>query len=100
LPAENRAELVAFQKKVGALARSVNAASDEVEAFGQKIKYFKAVVKSLTKGGEVVSAEIRTVEKKLTAIGTKVYGDSTLLKIDKDAGPGIVDRINTLRQPF
>jgi len=95
LPAENRAELVAFQKKVGALARSVNAASDEVEALGQKVKYFKAAVKSLTKGGEEVSAEIRTVEKKLTEIGTKLYGDRTLLKIDKDAEPGIVDRINT-----
>jgi hypothetical protein len=95
LPAENRAELVAFQKKVGALARSVNAASEEVEALGQKIKFFKAAAKSLTKGGEEIAAEIRSVEKKINEIGIKLYGDSTLLKIDKDAEPGIVDRINT-----
>jgi len=34
------------------------------------------------------------VEKKINEIRTKLYGDSTLLKIDKDAEPGIVERIN------
>ena len=96
LPAENRAELVAFQKKVGALSRSVNAASDEVEAISQKIKHFKAAVESLTQGGEEVSAGMRSVEKKINEIKMKLYGDSVLLKTDKDAEPGIVERINTV----
>lgn len=81
---------------MAALTRSVNAASDEVEALGQKIKYFKAAVKSLTQGKEDVSAEIRSVEKKINEMGNKLYGDSTLLKIEKDAEPGIVDRINAV----
>jgi len=96
LPAENRAELVTFQKRVTALSRSVNAASDEVEALGQKIKHFKAAVKGLTQGGEEVSGGIRSVEKKINEIRMKLYGDSILPKIDKDGEPGIVERVNTV----
>jgi photosystem II stability/assembly factor-like uncharacterized protein len=94
LPAENRAELLAFQKKVADLSREVNAASSLVRDLNEKARHFRVAFKSLNSPESELLADIQAMEQKLRDIERQLFGDATLEKLDKDAEPGLVRRIN------
>lgn len=94
LPAEDRAELVEFQKKVRELRRAVNACSRIVSDLSKRVQHYKVALKSVTASDEELITEIKTMEKKIKEIQRKLFGDPTLRKIDKDAVPGLSSRIN------
>jgi len=96
LPAEDRAELVSFQKEVRELNRAVNAASNLVRELDDKIQHFKVAMKSVTTQEAELHADIKTVEKKVAEIQRKLFGDSTLRRIDKDAEPGLSSRVSRI----
>lgn len=96
LPAEDRPALVGFQKKVTELSRRVNAAAGIVRDMDQKVRHFKVAIKSLTKEDEELLALTREVEKKLAEIRIKLFGDEILRELDKDAEPGLIERINDI----
>ncbi len=94
LPAENRAELVAFEKKVAELSREVNAASSVVRDLNEKARHFRVALKSLNRPDSELLVDIQAMEQKLRDIGIKLFGDRTLEMLDKDAEPGLVRRIS------
>jgi photosystem II stability/assembly factor-like uncharacterized protein len=96
LPAENRAGLIAFQKDVRRLRSAVSAASQLVNDLSTKVQHFKAALKSVIVQDSDVREEIRNVEKKISNLQIKLYGDRTFSRVDQDAWPGLASRINAI----
>lgn len=96
LPAENRAELVDFQKKVRELSRAVTASTRVLGEISDKIDHYKAALKSIPATDTELTSDIRTLEKKVGDLEVKFYGDSTKRRADKDAVPGISSRIRNI----
>ena len=96
LPAEDRAELVAFQEKVRELSRAVNAASSIVRDLADKVGHFKVALKSVTVDDTQIYAEIKALEAQVDEIQRKLFGDRLLRRIDKDAEPGLSSRVNSI----
>ncbi len=94
LPASDRAELASFQRQVAGLSRDVNAAAAVVRDLGEKTRHFKAAVKRLSSDDAGLAAEIQTLEMKLADIRIKLFGDRRLGEVDKDAEPGLVERVS------
>jgi photosystem II stability/assembly factor-like uncharacterized protein len=96
LPAEDRAELVAFQKKVRELSRAVTASSRILGEVSEKIDQYRAALKSVTAPDSDLPSDIDVLEKKVKALGIKFNGDRTMRRADKDAVPGISARIRSI----
>jgi hypothetical protein len=96
LPAEDRAEQAAFQKKVRELNRAMNAASSIVRELADKVTHFKVALKSVTVEDAQIYEQIKALETQVDDIQRKLFGDRTLGRIDKDAEPGLRSRINSI----
>jgi hypothetical protein len=96
LPAEDRAELVAFQKKVRELSRTVTASTRFLGEIAEKIELYRAALKSVAAPDADLVSDIDSLEKKVKALEIKFYGDRTLRRADKDAVPGIATRIRSI----
>jgi photosystem II stability/assembly factor-like uncharacterized protein len=96
LPAEDRAELVAFQKKVRELSRAVNAASSVMRELADKARHYRVALKSVTVDDSQIYAQIKALEAEVSEIQVQLFGDRTLGRIDKDAEPGLSSRISSI----
>jgi len=94
LPAKDRAELVEFQEKIRELGRAVNASAKLVNEFCDRIKHYKVALKSIKAPEKELIAEIKKMEKEIKEFQDILLGDQTLRRLDKDAVPGILSRIN------
>jgi photosystem II stability/assembly factor-like uncharacterized protein len=94
LPAADRSELASFQRRVAGLSRDANAAAAVVRDLGERTRHFRAALKRLTSGDAGLAAEIRMLETKLAESRIKLYGDRRLVELDRDAEPGLLERIN------
>ena len=93
LPAKDRAELAAFQKKVRKLYNSVTAASSALRELGTLTRHYRASLKSVTAPHQDILDSIKALEAKLEALQLKMFGDRVLSRLDKDTFPGIANRI-------
>jgi photosystem II stability/assembly factor-like uncharacterized protein len=96
LPAKDRTELAAFQKKVRKLSHSVNAASSVLRELGTLTQHYRAALKSVTVPHQDILDSIKELEGKLESIQLRMSGDRLLGRLDKDAEPGITGRINRI----
>ncbi len=96
LPAKDRAELAAFQTRVGRLYNSVTAASDALRETASLARHYRAALKSVTAPHQDILDAIKALEKKTGDLQLKLGGDRTLARLDKDTYPGIASRIGTV----
>jgi hypothetical protein len=96
LPAEDRAELVAFQKKVRELSRAVTASTRVLGEISDKIDHYKVALKSITASDTELISDIGALEKRVRVLEIRFYGDDTKRRADKDAIPGISSRIRSI----
>ncbi|MBD3414012.1 MAG: glycosyl hydrolase [Candidatus Aminicenantes bacterium] len=96
LPAEDKAALVDFQKKVRKLSHSVNAASSVLRDLQARTTHYKVALKSVTVPHKELFSQIIDLEKKLEDIQRQMYGDSIKRRLDMDAEPGLSRRINSI----
>jgi hypothetical protein len=96
LPAEDRAELVAFQKEVRELSRAVNAASSVMRELADKARHYRVALKSVTVDDSQIYAQIKALEAEVSEIQVILFGDRTLRRIDKDADPALISRISSI----
>jgi hypothetical protein len=75
------------------LSRAVNAASSVIREVGNKISHYRVALKSVTTDTTGLLAEIRALESKVETLQRKMFGDSTLGRLDIDAEPGLASRI-------
>jgi photosystem II stability/assembly factor-like uncharacterized protein len=93
LPAADRAELAAFQRKVRRLSHSVMAASSTLRELGTLTRHYRASLKSVTVPHQDVLNSIKALETKLDDLQLKLMGDRLLSRLDQDAVPGIAMRV-------
>jgi len=74
LAAENRADLVAFQKKVAELTRAFQAASEETNAVAAKLRRIKQTAAALPGGPAELLPAILKAEKTLNEIQLALHG--------------------------
>jgi hypothetical protein len=96
LPAKDRAELAAFQKKVRKLSHSVSAASSVLRELGTLSRHYRASLKSVTSPHQDILGSIEKLEKKVADLQILMSGDRLLRRLDKDSAPGITTRINRI----
>ncbi len=96
LPAADRAELAAFQKKVRKLSHSVSAASSVMRELGTLTQHYRAALKSVTVPHQDILDSIKALDGKLESIQASLYGDRLLSRLDKDIEPGITSRVNRI----
>ena len=95
LPAEDKAALVAFQKKARKLGHAVNAASSVIRDLNQRIPLYKAALKGLTVSHTDLYKEIQDLETDLQNLQLLMFGDPTKGRLDMDTQPGIARRISS-----
>jgi photosystem II stability/assembly factor-like uncharacterized protein len=93
LPAKDRAELAAFQKKVRRLGGSVGAASNVLRELGTLTQHYRASLKSVTAPHQDVIDSIKALENKVEELRLKMNGDRLLARLDKDTYPGVAGRV-------
>lgn len=94
LPAEDRAELVAFQKKVRELSRAVNGAAGLVRDLGTLMTHYKVALKSVTSVDTQIYADIKSLELKVDELQRRLFGDRLYRQVDKEGEPGLLSRLN------
>jgi photosystem II stability/assembly factor-like uncharacterized protein len=93
LPAKDRAELAAFQRKVRKLGNSVNAAGGVMRDLGTLTRHYRAALKSVTAPHQDILDSIKALETKLDGLQVKMNGDRLLAQLDKDIYPGLAGRV-------
>lgn len=96
MPAENRAEKVAFQRKIAQLAADMQASQKMIGEMNEKIKYFKEAIKLAEAPIDLLSKEIADFEKKLQAVSIELNGDPLKSQLDLDQIPSPANRIGTI----
>ena len=93
LPAADRAELAAFQRKVQKLNSSIMAAGFVLRDLGARADNYRTSLKGVTAPHQDILDAVDALQKKLEAIQVLMYGDQLMSELDKDIVPGIMSRI-------
>ncbi len=96
LPAEDRAALVAFQEEVHEFNRVFSGLSRRVNEAGDRLGMLEKALEVTPTPTEGLAARLKALKDELSGLRTALYGDAVATRIDKEATPGISDRINGL----
>ena len=96
LPAEDREEKVAFQKKASELARTVRGSSSRLGEASDQLRYMKEAMNRAEVEHEGLYAELHSLEKKMKQLRQKMSGDPLMRQLDIDQPPSIMDRVFSL----
>ncbi len=94
LPAKDRTELLAFQRKAGALQRAVMGSGRVVDESLQELKYIKKALLDTPDLASGVSAEANKLEKQLLDIRQEIFGNPAVITYHESMGPNLSERIN------
>ncbi|MCP4800568.1 MAG: glycosyl hydrolase [bacterium] len=93
LPAEDRAELVAFQQKCVKLQRALNATSRVCSDAQDRVQKLQASLFSMPDVDQGLVTEIQSLETRLTDIKEALSGDPTRPKRSESAPPSLSSRL-------
>jgi hypothetical protein len=96
LPAEDKAALAEFQRKVRKLNHSVSAAANVVRDLDERVTHYKAALKNITVPHQELYTQITALEEELAKIQRQMFGDSLKRQLDMDAEPGIARRVGSI----
>ncbi|TAD86294.1 MAG: hypothetical protein EAY75_08790, partial [Bacteroidetes bacterium] len=95
LPANDRAALLAFNKKVAELQRAVTGTSAFTGEMNNRIRYAKeAIVRTGTANTAELSKKLYDIERRMLTVGIAMNGDATRSRREFEALPGINGLIN------
>ena len=95
LPAEDKAALLAFNKKVAELQRVITGTAAYTGEMNNRIRFLKeAILRSPATNTAETSKKIYDIERRMMAIGTAMNGDGSLTRREFEALPGINGMIN------
>ncbi len=93
MPAENRAEKVAFQKEVAKLEADFGIAQKLMSESRNKLKYIKAAIKRSEQPLGSFLTEVKAIEDALKEVQLAMYGDPVKSRLDIDQPPSPANRI-------
>ena len=93
LPAENRADAVAFQREVAELSRSIEGAQRMVSEIENKMKYLNKAIELIEEPLGTYSKDYNQIQSKLKELKTSLQGDRVKSRLDIDQIPSPASRI-------
>ena len=93
LPEKDRAEILAFQKEVGALQRAIMGAYQVARDTADQLQYMKQAADTVPGVDPKLALQVRKLETRLQDILEKFSGDPTKPRRSEPAPPGILDRL-------
>ena len=96
MPADDRADKVAFQKQIAALEADMEVCQFLMNEMNTKIKYIKEAIKRSEGPMESYYQTTIAIEKKLKAISIALYGDPVKSRLDIDQVQSPANRLGTI----
>ena len=96
LPAEDRDEKVAFQRKVNDLNRSIRGANHLLGDMRNKMKHIDEAIKNTEKPTPALADAARTISSQLKMVRRQLNGDGEKTKLDIDQIPSPSGRIGMI----
>lgn len=93
LPAPNRSEVVAFQRKVSDLSRAVNGARSTLNEVKNQLKHINIAIQRVEAPYETFYSQVKDIEQKISDIEIKLLGDRVAQRLDKGVPPSVVARV-------
>ncbi|MDC8004258.1 glycosyl hydrolase [Aureisphaera galaxeae] len=96
MPAENRAEKVAFQKEVAKLQADFGIAQRLMSESRNKLKYMKAAIKRSEQPVGSLMADVKAIENQLKEVQLSMYGDAVKRRLDVGQPPSPASRLGSI----
>ncbi|MBO3116958.1 glycosyl hydrolase [Winogradskyella sp. DF17] len=96
MPAENRAEKVAFQKNLAKLQADFGIAQNLMSESRTKLRYIKASIKRAEQPLGPLTKEVMAIEKQLKEVQLAMYGDPVKRRLDMDQPPSPASRLGSI----
>jgi photosystem II stability/assembly factor-like uncharacterized protein len=94
LPALDRAELVAFQRKAARLQRAVLGAAEAAKEADRRLKHLKKALLDTPAADPAWDGELRALEARLRDLRRELEGDRVMAARTEPVPPGIQDRVD------
>ena len=94
--AEDREEVMAFQKMTGELQRAVMGASRAANEINDRIRYIRKAVVSTPDADSSLLVDVRKIEARMATVRTALQGDRTLSKHDEPVPISINARVQNI----
>ncbi len=95
LPAEDRNELVAFQKKVAELSRAVRGFDRISKDLQTRLNFLEHAIKSSSQADQQWLENVKFLKQKNEKIILALHGDKLIQGRNENTPPSILDRVNT-----
>lgn len=96
LVAENKAELLAFQRDAEEINRKIQGLNNYVNNLGDKVDALKAAARN-TPGVSLATLDsLRAIEVEMAQIEIAIHGDKSLAKRDFETPPSLMDRLGSI----
>ncbi len=96
LAAQDKKALLAFQKEVSEIRRSVRGTDVQFDELKNRLKYIKEAVQNYPNTDLMLLNKLKGFDEKMMSISIALYGDNEIGKHEYETYPGIVDRIETV----
>ncbi len=93
LPAENRAEKVAFQRDVAELSRSMEGAQRLIGEMGNKMRHIREAIKMVEAPMEGLTKDANAIDSKLRDLRRQLFGDNVKSQLDMEEPPTPMGRM-------
>ncbi len=96
LLAENKEELLAFQREIEQVNRKIQGLDNYVDHLNTKIEALKAASRNTPGIAISILDSLRMLEAEMTQIQIELHGDASLAKRDFETPPSLMDRLGTV----
>jgi len=96
LPAENRQDLVDFQREAQELQRAFTGANAMLGDIDNRLKHIRKAVFAISPPTAGLSADLQAIEDKVYEIRKVLHGDQVARTLDQGAPPSVSNRINSV----
>lgn len=93
LPAKDKAAVLAFQKEVSELRRSIRGTSNQLGELKNRIKYIKHAVEKYPNVDLKLLEKVERMENESYEVAIALWGDNDISKHEFETYPSIMDRI-------
>ncbi|MGD2088707.1 MAG: glycosyl hydrolase [Candidatus Aminicenantes bacterium] len=93
LPAKDKKELLAFQKKAGELQRAMMGADAVIKQALKNLEFIKKALLDTPNAPKQLGTEARSIEKKLKDIHAELSGDPVIKKRYEPRSPSLLERV-------
>ena len=94
LPAADKKALLAFQKEVAELRRSVDGSETLLSELRNKLKYIKVAIQTTPNVDLALLTKVKELETKMKKTNTEFYGDGDISKHQYETYPGLDERLS------